>query len=220
MPFASGTFTLVAGNPVTTATTISSSWANTTMADLALGLTTCVLKDGSQVITANLPMGGFKFTGLGAGSATGNSLRYDDVYVTALGNIPMAGLYKMTSMADGSATTDSATFGQTKVVPITAPATGYVTVLGDAGKALVHLIAVDTTARTYTIDGYANVAYVTGTVITFVNQTAVLSIALASGAMYLAGTSTTGTRSLAGNGTATAIMATPTLWYISGTGLS
>lgn len=78
MPFSSGTFNLFStGNPVVTGTTISSSWANSTLSDIASGLSSCVLKDGSQTITGNLPMGGFKFTGLAAGSANGNSVRYE-----------------------------------------------------------------------------------------------------------------------------------------------
>src|SRR3990167_3578612 len=38
------------------------------MDGMATGLSTCVLKDGSQIITANIPMGGFKFTGSGSSS--------------------------------------------------------------------------------------------------------------------------------------------------------
>ncbi len=74
MPFSSGVFSLVAGNPVTTGTTISSTWANDTLDDIAdNGLSLCLIKDGTQTPTANLPMGGFKLTGLGAGSALTDS---------------------------------------------------------------------------------------------------------------------------------------------------
>ena len=74
MAFSSGTYSLYAtGNPVVTGTTISSSWANNTLNDIATALTTCVLKDGSQTLTANIPMANFKFTGLGAGSALTDS---------------------------------------------------------------------------------------------------------------------------------------------------
>lgn len=79
MSFSAGTFSLVSGNPVVTGTTISSTWANNTLSDIATGLTTCVLKDGTQTITANIPMAGFIFTGLGAGAAAGNSVRYEQV---------------------------------------------------------------------------------------------------------------------------------------------
>lgn len=91
MPYSSGTFSLVSGNPVTTATTISSSWANNTLSDIATGLSTCLLKDGSQTVTANIPMSNFRFTGLGAGTANGHSLRYEQLFstsaVTLLGEI-------------------------------------------------------------------------------------------------------------------------------------
>ena len=80
MSFSSGTFSLyVTGNPVVTGTTISSSWANNTLNDIATGLTTCVLKDGSQTITANIPMASFVFTGLGAGDAAGESIRFEQL---------------------------------------------------------------------------------------------------------------------------------------------
>ncbi|MDO8703309.1 MAG: hypothetical protein Q7J84_00035 [Sulfuricaulis sp.] len=42
-----------------------------------------MLKDGTQTLTANIPMGGFKLTGLAAGSATGNSLRYEQLFVAS-----------------------------------------------------------------------------------------------------------------------------------------
>lgn len=80
MPFSSGTFSLVSGNPVVTGTTISSTWANNTLSDIATGLSTCVLKDGTQTITANIPMSTFILTGLGAGSAAGNSVRWEQVF--------------------------------------------------------------------------------------------------------------------------------------------
>lgn len=73
MSFSGGVYTLPSGNPVVTNTTISSSWANTTLSDIATALSTCVLKDGTQTITANIPMSNFKFTGLAAGSSTQDS---------------------------------------------------------------------------------------------------------------------------------------------------
>ncbi len=75
MAFSGGTYTLPAGNPVVTGTTISSSWANTTLSDIATALSTCVLKDGTQTLTANIPMAGFKLTGLAAGSSAADSVR-------------------------------------------------------------------------------------------------------------------------------------------------
>lgn len=80
MPFSGGSFSLYTpGNPVVTNTTISSSWANNTLSDIATGLSTCVLKDGTQTITANIPMSGYKLTGLAAGTSNGDSVRYEQV---------------------------------------------------------------------------------------------------------------------------------------------
>lgn len=90
MPYSSGTFQLYTpGNPVVTGTTISSTWANNTLNDIATGLSACLLKDGSQTVTANIPFSGFKITGLGAGTASGNSIRYEQVngVVTTAGDL-------------------------------------------------------------------------------------------------------------------------------------
>lgn len=65
----SGTYTLPAGNPVSTGTTISSTWANTTLTDIATALSNSIAKDGQTVATANLPMGTFKHTNVGNASA-------------------------------------------------------------------------------------------------------------------------------------------------------
>lgn len=52
---------------------------NALTADLATGLSTAITKNGQTTPTANIPMAGFKFTGLGAGSGAGESLRYEQV---------------------------------------------------------------------------------------------------------------------------------------------
>jgi hypothetical protein len=75
----SGSYTLPAGNPVTTGTTISSSWANSTLSDIATALTNSLAKDGQTTPTANLPMGTYKLTGLGAGSAATDSVNLAQV---------------------------------------------------------------------------------------------------------------------------------------------
>jgi hypothetical protein len=61
----SGTYTLPAGNPVTTGTTISSSWANNTLNDIASSLTTSLAYDGQTAPVANLPMATYAHTGVG-----------------------------------------------------------------------------------------------------------------------------------------------------------
>jgi len=70
----SGTYSLPAGNPVTTGTTISSTWANLTLSDIASALTNCITRDGQSPPTANIPHGGYKLTGLGQASTSGDAL--------------------------------------------------------------------------------------------------------------------------------------------------
>jgi hypothetical protein len=77
MPFnGSGTFTLVAGNPVVTGTVISSTVHNNTNNDFATGFTNCITRDGQSAALANLPMGGFKHTGAAAASGINEYLTY------------------------------------------------------------------------------------------------------------------------------------------------
>jgi len=81
-----GTYTLPAGNPVTTGTTISSTWANNTLNDIASGLTTSLAYDGQTAPVANLPMATYAHTGVGnatvrtmyasAGQVQDNALAY------------------------------------------------------------------------------------------------------------------------------------------------
>jgi len=52
----SGVYSLPAGNPVVTQTTISSAWANNTMTDLAAALTDSVAADGQTPMTGALNM--------------------------------------------------------------------------------------------------------------------------------------------------------------------
>lgn len=107
-----------------------------------------------------------------------------------------------------------------KNIPQNSQSAAYTTVLGDAGKHILHP-STDANARTFTIDSNANVAYPIGTAITFINMTSqVVTIAITSDTMNLAGTGTTGSRSLAQYGVATAIKIGTTLWIISGTGLT
>ena len=97
----------------------------------------------------------------------------------------------------------------------------YTMVLADAGKHILHPSA-DTTARIFTIPANSSVAYPVGTAITIVNQNGagVVTIAITTDTMRLAGAGTTGSRTLAANGIATALKITSTEWIISGTGLT
>lgn len=61
----SGTFAYATGYPFTTGTVISSTDVNAVLLDIANTLTASIAKDGQTTATANIPMGGFKFTSIG-----------------------------------------------------------------------------------------------------------------------------------------------------------
>lgn len=105
-------------------------------------------------------------------------------------------------------------------IPQNAQTGNYTLVATDAGKHIYHASGAGS-GDTYTIPANASVSFEIGTAVTFVNlDSNAVSIAITSDTLYFAGTGTTGTRSLAQYGVATAIKLTSTVWIISGTGLS
>ena len=64
-----GTATPPAGNPVVSGTTITSTWGNDTVDDIYNELSNSLAKDGQTTPTANLPMGGYRHTGVGDSSS-------------------------------------------------------------------------------------------------------------------------------------------------------
>jgi hypothetical protein len=115
--------------------------------------------------------------------------------------------------ADG---TDSVGF---RNIPQNAQTGSYTLVAADSGKHIYH--AVGAGAATYTIPANGSVAYAIGTALSFVNLSSTsISIAITTDTMYLGGTGTTGTRTLAQYGTATALKITSTAWIITGSGLT
>lgn len=116
---------------------------------------------------------------------------------------------------------DGPTVAQIKQIYQNSQSAAYTLVLADAGKHILHPSA-DTTGRTFTIPANSSVAFPVGTAVTFVNQNGAgsVTIAITTDTMRLAGAGTTGSRTLAANGVATALKITSTEWIISGTGLT
>jgi hypothetical protein len=92
-------------------------------------------------------------------------------------------------------------------------------VAADNGKHLYHPAA-DTSARTWTIPANASVAFPIGTVIAIVNENAAGAITLAITSDTLRWLSSTGSRTIAANGTATLLKVTSTLWRLTGDGIT
>lgn len=104
----SGTYNLPAGNPVVTGSTISSTWANNTLNDIATALTGSIAKDGQTTPTGNLPMGGYAHTNVA--DATVRTM-----YGTA-GQIQDSAFTFLTSPAGTNAMTATAALGMSAYV--------------------------------------------------------------------------------------------------------
>jgi len=123
----SGTFVINStGQPVVTNTVISSTAFNALTADLATGLTTALTKDGQTTPTANIPMGTFKFTGLGAGSSATDSANLSQVQSSVGSFLTAAGTDTIT--ASVSPSLSAYAVGQTFKFIAAATNTGAVTI--------------------------------------------------------------------------------------------
>lgn len=158
---------------------------------------------------------------LSIGGSDGASV-YIDSNTWNLG-LRTAGVTRGTFSSTGLAVvgTVSDTLGDVRIIPQNSQSAAYTLVLADAGKHILHPAA-DTTARIFTVPANGTVPYPIGTAITIINQNAagVITIAITTDTMYLAGAGTTGSRTLAANGICTLIKITATIWIISGTGLT
>lgn len=107
-----------------------------------------------------------------------------------------------------------------KGVPQNSQSAAYTLVLADAGKHIFHPVG-DNNARTFTIPANSSVAFPVGTAITFINMAvANVTIAITTDTLTLSPAGTSGSRTLATNGSATCIKITSTQWLISGSGLT
>jgi hypothetical protein len=129
----SGTYTLPAGNPVVTGTTISSTWSNNTLADIATALTGSLATDGQTTATGNLKMGANRITGLADGIATTDAATVSQVTAASAGKqseITAVGILKGAGAGSISAATAGTDYaGITNVQTFTAGQRGEVTVL-------------------------------------------------------------------------------------------
>ena len=205
-----GTFNInTAGQPVVTGTTITSTAFNLLTADLASGLTTALTKDGQTTPTANIPMGTFKITGLGAGSAATDAAQYGQLQAGA------------TTIATVSGTD---TLTGTLAPAITAYATGnlfsFVAVATNTGAATINLNSLGAKSITKSgttalvagdlVSGQVYLIEYDGTRFQLINQ----SVPLPSGILPIAngGTSLatlTANNVILGNGTSSPLFVAP-----------
>ena len=103
----SGVFNInTAGQPVVTGTVISSTSFNALTADLGTGLSTALTKNGQTTVTANIPFNGFKLTGIGVATASGDALTYGQAATVTT-------LVASTSITDSGLTSGRVTYAGT-----------------------------------------------------------------------------------------------------------
>jgi hypothetical protein len=196
LPAANGG-TGVANNAASTLT-ISGAFATTLTVTGATGVT--------------LPTTGTLATLAGSETFTNKTLTSPTLTTPALGT-PASGVLSACTV-DG---TDAVGF---RNIPQNSQSGAYTLVLADAGKHIFHPVG-DNNARTFTIPANSSVAYPIGTAITFINMAvANVTIAITTDTLILSSAGTTGSRTLATNGSATCIKITSTSWLISGSGLT
>jgi hypothetical protein len=226
--FSTGTFTWPTFNQNTTGS--AGSVANALTAGTGISFSSGTTYNGSAAITIN-NSGVAVYPGAGIPNSTGSAwgtsytttgsgtvlaLATSPSFTTPILGTPTSGTLSNCTV-DG---TDSVGF---KNIPQNAQSGSYTMVLADSGKHIYH--ASGDGAATYTIPAASSVAYPLGTAITFVNLSATsVSIAITTDTMYLSSAGTTGTRTLAQYGSATAIkvsgLSSSGIWVISGSGLT
>lgn len=150
----SGTYTLPAGNPVVTGTSIASTWANNTMTDLANALTDSVAADGQTTLTGNLKMGGNKVTGLADGTLATDAATVSQI--TAFVTTGTAILKGNGTGGIGNATAGTDYAGISNVQTFTAGQRGEVTALTSASTITPNLA--DSNNFSVTLDTNATLA--------------------------------------------------------------
>ena len=173
-----GVYTLPAGNPVVTGTTISSTWANSTLTDLATAVTGSIASDGQTPITGALQMGNNKITGLANGTAPTDAValsQLNDPVIT--GNVDIAGTLTVAGNVTLNSTGDiKLPVGTTVQRPI--PAQGmvrfnstlnqYEGAINQTGATISSITRVTTTA---TLTTATNHGLVTGNYVTISGAT-------------------------------------------------
>jgi len=162
----SGTYTLPAGNPVVTGTVIATTWANTTMNDLASAMTDSVAADGQTPMTGPLNMNSNKVTNLATGTINGDGINFTQFNTPTFGGAVVCST-TLTVVGD---TTMSGT-GQLKIPNGTTGQRSATPVSG--------MIRFNSTLNSY--EGYTSYTGATISTITFVTTTATLTTATAHG---------------------------------------
>lgn len=150
-----GNYTVPAGTAATTGTVIDSTLYNALLTDLQTALTKAFLRDGQSAALANLPMGGYKLTGLAAGSSANDSVRFDQLAAGNIVNTPAGSIVATTvqaainelateKIAAGLVTASGLTMSTARVLGRTTASTGAIEELTAAQVSAFAAVASDT----------------------------------------------------------------------------
>ena len=181
---------------------------------------------GNTALAGNLTIGTVGVVSGAFHTFVGNINQYTSggaVSFNTTGNIIVLGPngYFIGNAAPASITSTASNVGYMGL-PQSGTSTSATLAISDAGK---H-IYVTTASQTITIPAASSVAYPIGTTLTFIAgpSATTVTIAITTDTMYLAGTGTTGSRTLAAYGMATAVkvsgLSASGVWYINGSGLT
>jgi hypothetical protein len=219
----SGTLTSCTGLPISTGvsglgTGVATFLATPSSANLVAAITDetgtgALLFGTSPEITTSVTTASTTFALI---NTTATTVNFAGAATTALNigasNAPITGF-----AAPSTTSSTASSLGYLGVPASTVTTTNTLTI-ADAGE---H-VYVTTAGQTITIPDNASVAFPIGTTLTFIAgpSATTVSIAITTDTMYLTGTGTTGTRTLAAHGMATAVKVAATTWYINGVGLT
>jgi hypothetical protein len=198
--------------------------SNTIASSGALAANALVIGGGAGVAPSTTTTGSGILTFLGTPSSANLAAAVTDE--TGSGSLVFATSPSLTTPVLGtptSGTLSNCTVDGTDAVgfrniPQNVQTGSYTLVAADSGK---HIYRGSGSAATWTIPANSSVSYAIGTALTFINLSATsVSIAITSDTMYLSSAGTTGTRTLAQYGSATAVKIASTTWIISGSGLT
>lgn len=206
---------IATGKTLTISNTLTLAGTDSTTMTFPTTSATLARTDAANVFTGNQTVGTINKITLTT-PATGSTLTLTDgKTLTATNTITLSGT-DSTTMTFPPA---SASIGYLNI-PQNSQSTAYTVVLADSGKHIYHPVG-DNNARAFTIDSNANVPFALGTALTFINRAAAsCTIPITSDTLTWSPSGTTGTRTLAQYGVATAVKITTTEWIITGTGLT
>lgn len=214
-------------SPEINGTVIDATRYNGLTNDIAAGISACLAKNGENAATGNLPMGGFKHTGAGIASASGQYVVYNQLAddTSELQGAGLVGYASAMVYLAGSVGYElqvlQAEIDDKRIVQNSKSA-NYTTVLTDAGKC-IYQPSTDAVIRAFILAANASVAYGIGVPISFNSHRSAAGVLISCAGgdtLTWAVDGTTGTRALAPGGFATAVKITATEWVISGAGLT